>query len=103
MTDIMTDSESFTIEIRAHGNITIENFSAPAVGWNGEDFIITYDAVNGGGQDTCYGKVIDDATGTVLGRWDDTITEGSTRPCTHTLNISESGFKNLTVEVGHTN
>lgn len=101
MADVQTDSQAFTITIKAHADLLISNFSAPTFGWQGESFTVTYDVTNNGGEDTCYGKIMDGAT--ELDRWDDTILGAGVRNCSHTLTINTLGVKNLVLSVGYTN
>jgi len=101
MTDIETDTKTFSITIMEHPNVEILNFNAPTVGWIGEDFSVTYDAKNNGGEDTCFGVIIDETTQQELDRWEETIVAGGTKSCTHTLNISNTGQKNLILKVGY--
>jgi len=103
MVDVVTDSQTFTITILEHGNVTISELNAPSTGWQGEDFVVTYVATNSGGEDTCYGRVYDEANPSVdLDRWEETIPNNGTRACTHTININTTGVKNLVIQVGYT-
>ena len=101
MPDVETDRHEFTITIIAHGNLQISNVSVPATGYTDEQIIINYDVTNNGGQDTCFGKVMDGDT--VMHRWDDTINAGATVNRSHIFNIPQVGQKELVIIVGYNN
>ena len=97
--DIETDNQTITIQIREHASITIQNLNSPSFAFVGDDFHITYDAVNNGGEQNCYCKVMEGTT--QLDRIEMVIGGNSTVAIDHLLNFSTNGNKTLVVEVGY--
>jgi len=97
MTDVLTDRKEIIIEIKEHGNLTIENVISPSYNWVGETFVVSYDVVNSGGEDNCYCQIKEGTN--VLDR--QTLTVNTNESITQSLTFATAGNKNLTIEVGY--
>jgi len=105
MVDVETDRHEFTIEIIAHGNLSVQNVNVPATGFIDEAIVVNYDVINNGGTDTCYGRLVEvvDGNETEKDRWDDSIGGGATRYSNHTLTPPHTiGQKIYRIIVGRT-
>lgn len=103
MTDHMTDIETVTVTVIAHGNLDVTITNAPSQVHVGDPFDIEYDVTNNGGDDTCYGEAnVDDVqqSGT---RWDESIVAGATVSKTATVTLTVAGSIEVVIEVGYTN
>jgi len=100
MADITTDTHTLMVTIVAHGNVSVGNVVAPPQVFTGDAFVITYDAVNNGGTDACYGKLIDNADSSIIDEWEETIESTMTKSVT----INHAGITanlDATIEVGY--
>jgi len=103
MPDVVTDTKTITIEVVAHGDLTVENLTyQPQPARPNQDFQVLYDIVNAGGTDSYYVE-LRDSSDNVLDRQTGTINEGQTISISHTHNISSAGTEVLTIEVGYVN
>jgi len=101
MVDVITDTKTVTVEIIQHADCLIQNIVAPSAVESGEPFDISYDCVNNGAQDTCYGQM--KSLGTLIpgSRWDETLGSGAVVTKTVTIpGITDS--TTYTIEVGYT-
>jgi len=102
MVDIIQDTHQFTISIIIHADLSITNVVAPTSVESGTPFDITYDVVNNGSTDTCFGHIIDNSdSSTIVGsRWEDSIDAGETKSVIFTHpGITED--LTSTIEVGY--
>ena len=76
--EIITDTFDFVIKLVQHADLKISNVVYPDKSEPGKPIHISYDVTNQGGQDNCYGKIMDDATGYEIQgtRWQKTIGTG---------------------------
>ena len=99
MVDILTDSKTVTVTIIQHANCVIQNIIAPTAVELGESFDISYDCLNNGATDTCYGQVFN-VTVIPGSRWDQNIpASGSVTKTTTVTGIT--GDTTFTIEVGY--
>lgn len=102
MVEYITDTQSFTITIKAHGDLVISNITHPLEIFEGETFNIEYDVTNNGGTDICYGKITDDdTTFTIPGsEWDATMINGELSHKSVTI-TGLTATLNATIDVGY--
>lgn len=98
--DNQTDTKTITIEIRENANVTILNLDHPSFAYIGDNFDVTYDIENSGGEQMCYAKISDN-NGNELDRWEGTVGSGATQSIAHTLNFDTSGNISLVIEAGY--
>lgn len=101
MPDVQTDSVTITVDIRQHGNITIDQgtLTYPSFAFLNESFDISFNINNSGDEDAYYSEVLDGATqkDRVIG----TIGSGATESITHTVSIDYTGNVSLVINVGY--
>lgn len=87
MTENITDTYNFTIDVAQTGNLIISEVVHPDIVEPGVAFDITYNVTNTGGTDEFYGYIVDAATDTEIAgtRWQATLEEGDILPCTATI------------------
>lgn len=102
MTDHITDSETVTITVVAHGNLDVAITNAPTQVFVNEPFDIDYDVTNNGGDDMCYGHAKIGGTVQSGTRWDEAIVAGATVSKTATVTIISIGSNDVVIEVGYT-
>jgi hypothetical protein len=106
MVDHITDTYEFIVEVITHGDLQISNVEFPTPVEPGEPFIVSYDVYNGGGQDTCWGHIVNinnpqqpsEIAGT---KWQETIASGATKHCESSL-AGTAVDLHARIEVGYT-
>jgi len=81
MSEVITDTYEFTVEIIQHGDLVISNVVAPNQVDPGADFTVEYDVTNNGTNDTCFGYIKDiDSDNEIAGtRWQQGLQSGQTQ------------------------
>lgn len=102
MTDHMTDSETVTINVVAHGDLQITITNAPTQVFVNTPFTITYDVVNNGGDDNAYGMAKVGGVEQSGTRWDEMIASGATVSKTATVTLTTTGSQDVIIEAGYT-
>ena len=102
MTEIITATKEFSVQIIEHADLVIQNFNAPTEVESGEEFEVSYDAYNTGASDTCFGRIIDVDTDSeiVNSYWTNSVNHESA----HTSVVVIPGSttqRNLRIEVGY--
>jgi hypothetical protein len=100
--DHVTDTETVTITVIAHGNLDVTITNYPAQVFVGQAFDVIYDVINNGGDDSAYGRALVDDVEEAGTRWDETITSGQTVTKTATITLTAQGPHEVKIEVGYT-
>jgi len=102
MVDIAQDSYEFTIELLEHPSLEIQNVVAPSTAYAGDIILVEYDVVNSGGQDTCYGRILNDGEIEMAGsRWEEVIDAEGTVHKTYEFPMPSGGNFRGVIQVGY--
>jgi len=102
MTDVITDTYLFEVEIKQHADLKVKNVQIPEIVESSTPFTISYQVINNGETDTCWGHIVDKKTGYEItnSKWQETIQLGETK--TFTFEIPGIGDKFTgAIEVGY--
>lgn len=101
MTEVITDTKTFTISISTHGNVKISNVVAPTSVFGGEAFTVSYTTTNTGGSDTCYGKLINTGTSLIIDQWNQVIVTNGIKTTTVNFPSGITTALNAKIDVGY--
>jgi len=101
MSDIITDTKTITIQVITHGNVSIEGLEYPTLVESGEDFGISYTAINNGGKDSCWGHIKMGATIVSLSRWDAVLDKNGTTTSEVLIDGGITSDATFIIEVGY--
>ncbi len=101
MVENITDTKTFTITISTHGNITVSNLVAPTSIYASTPFTVTYTVTNNGGSDTCYGKMINTTTSTIIDQWQQVLANGGSKLVTVNFPTGIVAQLNTKLDVGY--
>ncbi len=97
MTEVITDTKTFTISISTHGNVKISNLVIPTTIYSGVAFTISYTTTNTGGSDTCYGKLINTGSNIIIDQWQQVLAINGLK--TTTVNFSSGITSPLSAKI----
>ena len=103
MTDHITDTHTLTISVIQHANLQIQNVQAPTSVEIGDPFNVSYEVINNGATDTCWGHILDGTTELTGSRWEDTISSGAIKSVTYSFTNGITEDKTITIETGYKN
>jgi len=105
MTEIITDTHQFTINVIQHPNVEIINTIIPTEVESGDQFTIEYEIKNNGASGNCWGHIKDVDNDTILAGSEWTGSMNTDDVLTKTFVVSDGITNpfNGKIEVGYTN